>query len=270
MAQDIKKGFVLYYDYRKHLSLLSDEERGKLLMALLDYGERGDEPDLEGAALMAFSFITGQMDRDAAKYAETCRKRSEAGKQGGRPPKAKGLEDKAKKANGFSGKQSEPKKADTDTDTETETDTETDTETTTPYPLQGGQQDPVPYTEIVDLYHSICTSFPRLRAVEGNRRKQIAARWKKYKALDTFRELFERTEASDFLKGENERGWSADFDWLIRPTNMSKVLEGKYDNDRLKGGQNRAEHSGHTGRETGDNGRAGNETPLSGFKMAEG
>ena len=84
MAQDAKKGFLLYYDYRKHLSLLSDAERGKLLMALLNYGERGDMPeDLDGMAFMAFSFITGQMDRDAQKYADTCRKRSEAGKQGG-------------------------------------------------------------------------------------------------------------------------------------------------------------------------------------------
>ena len=88
MAKGEKKGFVLYYDYQAHLSLLSDEERGKLLMALFDYGENGKEPELEGAALMAYSFIRAQMNRDAEKYAETCRKRSEAGKQGGRPSKA--------------------------------------------------------------------------------------------------------------------------------------------------------------------------------------
>ena len=266
MAQDAKKGFLLYYDYRKHLALLPDEERGKLLMALLDYGEHGTQPELEGAVLMAFSFIQAQMDRDAEKYAETIKKRSEAGKMGGRPTKARGDEEKAKKANAFSEKQIEAKKGDTVTDTVTDTDTEIDN----PLPPKGGQQDLVPYSEIVELYHSICTSFPKLRAVEGNRRKQIAERWKKYRIIDAFRELFERTEASDFLKGENERGWSADFDWLIRPTNMSKVLEGKYDNDRQKGGQSRAEHSGHTGRETGnDSGRTGNETPLSGFKMAD-
>ena len=103
MAQDAKKGFLLYYDYRKHLALLNDEERGKLLMALLDYGEHGTQPELEGAALMAFSFIQAQMDRDAEKYAETVKKRSEAGKMGGRPSKAQ-------KANAFSEKQSEPKK----------------------------------------------------------------------------------------------------------------------------------------------------------------
>ena len=117
MGHEKKKGFVLYYDYRQHLALLNNEERGQLLTALLDYGELGNEPKLEGAALMAFSFIRWQMDRDAAKYDETCRKRSEAGKQGGRP-KAKESDEKqteAKKANAFLEKQTEAKKADINT-----------------------------------------------------------------------------------------------------------------------------------------------------------
>ena len=268
MAQDTKKGFVLYYDYRKHLSLLTDEERGKLLIALLDYGEHGTEPELEGAALMAFSFISGQMDRDAEKYAETCKKRSEAGKQGGRPKKAeesKENQNKTEKANAFEEKQSKTKKGDTDTETDTETNKDIDIYN--PLPPKGDQQQPVPYAEIVSLYHSICTAYPKLRGIEGNRKKQLAARWKKYKSLDVFRELFEKAEASDFLKGNNMRAWTADFDWLIRPTNMAKVLEGKYDNDnKMKGEQSHGDNSTHTGRSenTEKSGSA-----LSGFKMAD-
>ena len=136
MTKEIKKGFIMYYDYRQHLALLKDEERGKLLMALLDYGENGSEPELEGAPLMAFSFIRAQMDRDTEKYVKTCEKRSQAGKQGGRPPKPKEepeKQEKPKKANAFSEKQSKAKKGDTetDTDTDTETDTVTDTDTFT-------------------------------------------------------------------------------------------------------------------------------------------
>lgn len=266
MAQDAKKGFLLYYDYRKHLALLNDEERGRLLMALLDYGEHGTQPELEGAALMAFSFIQAQMERDAEKYAETVKKRSEAGKMGGRPTKAKDDEDKAKKANAFSEKQSQAKKGDTVTDTDTETVTDTDIDY--PLPPKGGQQQPVPFSQIVELYHTICTSYPKLRAVEGNRQKQIAARWKKYGGIDAFRELFEKAEASDFLKGDNDKAWTADFDWLIRPTNMSKVLEGKYDNDRPKGGQSHGDNSGYSGRQSNAAGQS-DETPLSGFQMAD-
>lgn len=114
MTQDTKKGFLLYYDYRKHLALLNDEERGKLLMALLDCGENNTQPELEGAALMAYSFIRAQMDRDAEKFAETvkkrCEERCEAGKMGGRPTRAI-VNDADEKANAFSEKQDKAKKA---------------------------------------------------------------------------------------------------------------------------------------------------------------
>ena len=99
-----------------------------------------------------------------------------------------------------------------------------------PLPPKGGPAaDPVPYKAIVDLYHEICTSYPKLRAVEGKRKQAIAARWKKYHDLDVFAELFDRAQNTPFLNGDNERGWTATFDWLINPTNMSKVLEGNYD-----------------------------------------
>ena len=56
--------------------------------------------------------------------------------------------------------------------------------------------------------------------------------WKQFEYnLGTFEECFKKVQASDFCKGENERGWQADFDWLIKnDNNMVKVLEGKYDN----------------------------------------
>ena len=35
-------------------------------------------------------------------------------------------------------------------------------------------------------------------------------------------------EDSSFLKGNNNRKWSATFDWLIADSNMAKVLDGNY------------------------------------------
>ena len=31
-----------------------------------------------------------------------------------------------------------------------------------------------------------------------------------------------------FLMGENERGWKADVDWLLKPGTGVKIIEGKY------------------------------------------
>lgn len=61
------------------------------------------------------------------------------------------------------------------------------------------------------------------------RKKDIHARLKTGYTLDDFQKLFEKAEASDFLKGANKRNWSATFDWLIADTNMAKVLDGNYD-----------------------------------------
>lgn len=92
--------------------------------------------------------------------------------------------------------------------------------------------DQTPYKEIVALYHEICKSYPTLRNVSSKRKKAIAARWKEYgHDLDTFRELFEIAEDSAFLKGKNNRNWTADFNWLMNSENMAKVLEGKYNTD---------------------------------------
>lgn len=85
------------------------------------------------------------------------------------------------------------------------------------------------YPKIIGMYNDTCVSFPRVNHLSDARKKAIKARLKKYSEAD-FQLLFEKAEASDFLKGQNNRNWSATFDWLIKDTNMGKVLDGNYDN----------------------------------------
>lgn len=82
--------------------------------------------------------------------------------------------------------------------------------------------------QIVDLFHSICVSYPSVKTLSEARRKAIKVRLKAY-SLDDFKILFEKAEASSFLKGSNARNWSATFDWLIKDSNMAKVIDGNYD-----------------------------------------
>ena len=81
--------------------------------------------------------------------------------------------------------------------------------------------------EVINLYHSICVSLPSIRAVSAQRQKTIKARLQTY-SIEDFKAMFQKAEASSFLKGKNERGWSATFDWLINDANMAKVLEDNY------------------------------------------
>ena len=90
------------------------------------------------------------------------------------------------------------------------------------------------YQQIVDLYNETCVSFPSVRSLSDARKKAIRARLNTH-PLEDFKRLFEKAEASSFLKGSNNRNWSATFDWLIQDGNMAKVLDGNYD-DRQSGG----------------------------------
>lgn len=85
------------------------------------------------------------------------------------------------------------------------------------------------YQLIADMYNDTCVSFPRLTTLSDARKKAIKARLKTY-SVEDFQRLFDKAEGSTFLKGGNDRNWSATFDWLIKDTNMAKVLDGNYDN----------------------------------------
>ena len=89
-------------------------------------------------------------------------------------------------------------------------------------------EDKVDYQEIVNLYNDTCVSFPKVLALSESRKKAIKARLKSY-SLEDFKKLFEMAEGSRFLKGGNDRNWSASFDWLIKDSSMAKVLEGNYE-----------------------------------------
>lgn len=81
--EEKRKSFLLYLDYREHFELLDDAGKGRLLMALFEYADSGQIPDLPDMERMAFSFIRKQMDKDNRKWQETKQKRQAAGRAGG-------------------------------------------------------------------------------------------------------------------------------------------------------------------------------------------
>jgi hypothetical protein len=80
-----KKSFVLYTDYREQISLLSDEEAGRLFKGIFEYIDNGAIPNFSGnlGLKIAFSFVRANLDRDIAKYEQTRKERAAAGREGG-------------------------------------------------------------------------------------------------------------------------------------------------------------------------------------------
>lgn len=77
-----KNSFLIYLDYQEQFELLTDEQAGQLIKAIIKYEKTGEITKLEGMTKMAFSFIKQQLDRDSEKWKEEKQKRSEAGKRG--------------------------------------------------------------------------------------------------------------------------------------------------------------------------------------------
>ena len=77
-----KNSFLIYLDYQEQFDLLTDEQAGKLIKAIIKYEKTGKTSELDGVTKMAFSFIKTQLDRDREKWKEEKQKRSEAGKRG--------------------------------------------------------------------------------------------------------------------------------------------------------------------------------------------
>ncbi|MCX8016290.1 MAG: hypothetical protein N2690_00100 [Rhodocyclaceae bacterium] len=93
---------------------------------------------------------------------------------------------------------------------------------------------------VVDLYHEMLPQLPRVISMTPQRQQLVQARlrdlttqpWSgqhpdERKALQAY---FARVAQSDFLCGRSEAGFRADLEWLMRPSNCLKVIEGRYDN----------------------------------------
>ncbi len=78
---DGNKGILLYFDMRDMLEALDDADRGKLLLALLNYGEFGEVPDFSGGLKIAFASVKPQIDKSIAAYKAKCEQNRENAKK---------------------------------------------------------------------------------------------------------------------------------------------------------------------------------------------
>ena len=95
-----------------------------------------------------------------------------------------------------------------------------------------------PYQDIVEKWNSICGEYlPKVQKLSEARKQKIKARLQEFGKqeswMPTIEALFEEIAASDFLRGDNNKGWTATFDWIFdSPKNWVKVMEGNYNNHR--------------------------------------
>jgi uncharacterized protein YdaU (DUF1376 family) len=98
---------------------------------------------------------------------------------------------------------------------------------------------------VVDLYHKHLPTLRRVEVWNDTRKGYLKQRWREVakelsdkqeiKAEDVlawFTEFFEHIATSRFLTGrvndKSGRAFAADLEWILKPSNFAKIVEGKY------------------------------------------
>ena len=252
MAEE-KKSYIMYKSWNPLLESLPPEQLYEVFHAIIKY-QNGEETNIKDPVIQAiFKMLKAQFEEDDNKWEKERQQRIDAGRKGG---KAKPTEYKECLAEVSEAKEclaplSKVKQTQANQAVMVEVEVEGSVEEEDilpPYsPPKGGEADsslrsesrqnidgytpPKPertdYQGVLDAYHECCPSFPAVIKLTETRKRAIKARLKDY-GLEEIKRAFSLAGQSDFLKGAS--GWQASFDWLMKPANMTKVLEGNYTN----------------------------------------
>ena len=82
-------------------------------------------------------------------------------------------------------------------------------------------------TDFVEKWNK--SLYPKIKMLTEQRKIKLRARLNEKDFVDNFNKILKLVKETPFLQGDNDNGWQADFDWIIKnDTNYIKVLEGKY------------------------------------------
>ncbi len=86
----------------------------------------------------------------------------------------------------------------------------------------------IDFQALVDLFNAkLEGKLSRVTQVTDKRKAAIRARIANH-GKESVVKVFDLVLNSPFLLGENNRNWRADFDWIFKPSNFVKILEGNY------------------------------------------
>jgi predicted phage replisome organizer len=108
-------------------------------------------------------------------------------------------------------------------------------------PPKGGTAEQSPaiskinYKEIIEMFNSTCTTLNKIKSIEGNRKETLRIWIKTMKGeyLSQLYSFFKSVNDSDFLSGRDDKWHNCSFDWVIKPANRRKILEGNYTNKNV-------------------------------------
>lgn len=97
----------------------------------------------------------------------------------------------------------------------------------------------IDFNKLAEYFNSKLPSngMPQVRSITPKRKAAILAREKEH-GKNAIIQVIDNATESSFLNGDNNRGFVASFDWIFRPNNFPKVLEGNYARRTIMGQSN--------------------------------
>jgi len=83
---------------------------------------------------------------------------------------------------------------------------------------------------VMNLFNSVCNKkLPKILLLNDKRKRHIKVIGKYILDESGWTEYFNKILSNPFLTGDNNRGWRANFDWIINSSNYLKVMEENYE-----------------------------------------
>lgn len=247
-----EQAFLFYQRWREQMKRLPDNERLQIYDAICDYAFENKESNLAYYLESILDNIRLTINENRAKQQAFIESRKANGSKGGRPRKSIETEQNLQKPSGFLGnlqkanetnnknKKENKKEKSNNIDSSLHSES-TSTEAVDP---ETGSDDKITIVksdeekENREYCNKVATYFneqmqgrqvKKISKLNKERISRILARTKEY-GKEAVAQVIVKTANSNFLNGDNNRGFLASFDWIFRPTNFPKIYEGNYDN----------------------------------------
>ena len=252
-------------DAENILQDFTKEEAGEIFMALLAYANRGEEFKTDDRSMRTlFRTLQANIDRNNERYEEKCERNRQIAME--REKKRKEAREKDKKEEhertrtctnvnkrertspigigigigneigiGINNKEFNNIKEAKASTSETSSDAASE-------PHAGARneakptkkEDKIDFEKVRQQFNRIMEAkkIPKLKGkIAGQRKAFFEARVRENGIVSVYRVMIKAAE-SNFLNGGGGKGWIANFEWIYRPNNFPKVLDGYYDKQR--------------------------------------
>ena len=215
--------FLFYGSFWEALSSLSNEQKGQCLTVISEYALYGKEPNLENPIVrMFFTLVRPQIDANNQRF--------ENGSKGGSHKKTeenpKNNQNETKEEPKLNQKITEEEPNSNRTETETEGNKKEKEKEKENIIISSDKS-----SDIIVKINEILTKYglPKIEKLTDERKSKLKERCKSVGGFENFLgQIDVALDESSFLKGFNDRGWQADFDFFLQKASWQKIIEGKY------------------------------------------